>query len=787
MWSPLPVPQLLADAFSEFITASSVLEGSYRDLQEEVAHLGSELCQRNAELSRSLEENERMRAALQQMLDSMPCGVLVLDDAERIVMINPEGRSLLNLGSAYVDSLRALSQISQIDFEALAAKPAAPFDSDMCIEADSGKRWLAISHRRLASAPAFESFAERPGQLESIWILRDITANKQAEQERETARRATALAEISTLLAHEIKNPLASMELFAGLIEQDPSDASQWISHLRAGIRTLSGTVNNVLSLNGEGKPRLSPISLAACVESGVEFVKPVAEQAGVVLSFFAGEAVPPVLGNEDAIRQIILNIVCNAIRHTPTGGKVEVSAHAAKRGRARSAQVTVRDTGRGIPDSVKERIFDAGFSATGETPGLGLAVCKRLMIQHGGEIQVSSRLNEGIDFSVGVSSHMSTDEARAVMVVDDEPGIRTALRANFLRHGWQVETASCVREAVRNVEDRVFDLVVTDMRMPDGTGMEVMRAARKASPETAVILLTAYGTVPDAVSAMRDGALDYLTKPIPFDRLQITAAQVMGRARRLAGLEDTSVTGDIVGRSPLLFRALQRARAAAVAGADVLIEAESGTGKELLARYIHDSSDRCGKPFVAVNCAAVPEALLESELFGHGRGAFTGAIGARPGKFELANGGTILLDEIGEMPLNLQPKLLRVLQEREFERLGETSPVRVDIHVIATTNVSLATMVERGQFRADLYYRLNVIPLSLPPLRERREDIPILALHFAEKYAVQHGGSQPRLQPDFLDRLQAHSWPGNVRELANFMRRVITLSRNARHRRRMF
>jgi DNA-binding NtrC family response regulator len=363
-----------------------------------------------------------------------------------------------------------------------------------------------------------------------------------------------------------------------------------------------------------------------------------------------------------------------------------------------------------------------------------------------------------------------------SVMVVDDEPGIRTALRANFLRHGWQVETASGVREAIRNLEGREFDLVVTDMRMPDGSGMDVMRAARKSSPTTAVILLTAYGSVPDAVKAMRDGALDYVIKPIPFDQLQATAAQVMQRARQTPA-EDNENASAIVGRSPLLMRALQRARAAASTGADVLIEAESGTGKELLARYIHDSSERAGKPFVAVNCAAVPEMLLESELFGHGRGAFTGAVANRPGKFELADGGTILLDEIGEMPLNLQPKLLRALQEREFERLGEGRSIHVDIRVVATTNVSLAEMVERGQFRADLYYRLNVIPLSLPPLRERRDDIPVLARYFVERFASERRMGVPRLSEDFLDRLQTHHWPGNVRELCNFMRRVITLS----------
>lgn len=370
----------------------------------------------------------------------------------------------------------------------------------------------------------------------------------------------------------------------------------------------------------------------------------------------------------------------------------------------------------------------------------------------------------------------MTNDSASRVLVVDDEPGIRTALRANFVRHGWQVETASCVREANRILEASEFDLIVSDIRMPDGTGMEVMHSAAQLSPGAAVILLTAYGSVPDAVTAMRDGALDYLTKPVSFDQLQTIAAKVMHRAKVMV-MADPAPNGSIVGRSPALLAAIQRARAAASTGADVLIEAESGTGKELLARFIHDASDRSRKPFVAVNCAAVPESLLESELFGHCRGAFTGAVTSKPGKFELADGGTILLDEIGEMPLHLQPKLLRALQEREFERLGESRAVHVDIRVIATTNVSLAAMVQRGQFRSDLYYRLNVIPLSLPALRDRREDIPILARFFAEKCALQMRLATPRLHPEFLERLMSHSWPGNVRELANFMRRVLTLS----------
>lgn len=273
----------------------------------------------------------------------------------------------------------------------------------------------------------------------------------------------------------------------------------------------------------------------------------------------------------------------------------------------------------------------------------------------------------------------------------------------------------------------------------------------------------------------MRNGAFDYLTKPISFEQMEEAVARVMKPIGTPSQDHDTDASA-IVGRAPQLLRSLERARAAATTDADVLVEAESGTGKELLARFIHEASSRSRKPFVAVNCAAVPEHLIESELFGHARGAFTGATSAKAGKFEMASGGTLLLDEIGEMPLHLQPKLLRALQEREIERLGETRSIKVDIRVIATTNVGLGTMVNEGRFRSDLFYRLNVIPLNLPPLRERVGDVEVLAHHFAAKFATGGRGLAQQLSPDFLDRLKAQSWPGNVRELGNFMRRVCSL-----------
>ena len=356
------------------------------------------------------------------------------------------------------------------------------------------------------------------------------------------------------------------------------------------------------------------------------------------------------------------------------------------------------------------------------------------------------------------------------VLVVDDDGGMRAALEARFLRRGWQADIAANAGEALEKFRRGLHPLIVTDIRMPGEDGLFVMRAARSLAPHTAVILLTAFASVPEAVTAMKDGACDYLVKPVSFEQLEQVAERILAQARAQA-----EATKDLGGQAPTWLKALDRARQAAASNADILIEAESGTGKELVARLIHRLSPRRDRPFVAVNCAAFPENLLESELFGHTKGAFTGALNAKPGKFELANGGTLLLDEIGEMPLGLQPKLLRALQEREFDRLGDTRPIHVDLRVIATTNCALAQMVRDGRFRADLYYRLNVIPLSLPPLRERAGDVRELAALFVRLYAPP--GQPLHLTPEFLQRLEAHSWPGNVRELANCLRRVAALA----------
>ncbi|MGH9434857.1 MAG: sigma-54-dependent transcriptional regulator [Terriglobia bacterium] len=364
----------------------------------------------------------------------------------------------------------------------------------------------------------------------------------------------------------------------------------------------------------------------------------------------------------------------------------------------------------------------------------------------------------------------------RSVLVVDDEVSMRAALEANFRRQGWRVRTASGKTEALHLFKAEPCPLVITDMRMPDGDGLGVMHGVRALVPLTKVILLTAFASIQDAVAAMKEGANDYLIKPVTFDELRrVVQGTLKGEG------EPPARASRLVGESPRFRAVIDRAGQAAQSTADVLIQAESGTGKEMLARFIHESSARGKGPFVAVNCAAFPDALLESELFGHVRGAFTGANATKPGKFELAHGGTLLLDEIGEMAIALQPKLLRVLQEREVDRLGDTRAVPVDVRVISTTNRSLRELAQEGKFRLDLYYRLNVIPLSIPPLREHPEDIPVLAEYFGRKYApgpLPTGGTLP---DEFVARLKEYDWPGNVRELENFVRRAIALSNGGR------
>ena len=359
------------------------------------------------------------------------------------------------------------------------------------------------------------------------------------------------------------------------------------------------------------------------------------------------------------------------------------------------------------------------------------------------------------------------------LLVVDDEPQMLIAVNETIRRLGYAVTTAGSGMEALRRLKEKYYGLVITDMRMPEVSGLDLLRRIKNLVPQTPVVLLTAYGTVQNAVDAMREGAFDYLLKPFDAEALE----HVVRRALEAGKKEKLSRGHVIVTQDACFSRTIELATHAAESSATVLIEAESGTGKELLARMIHERSPRRSKPFVAVNCAALPENLLESELFGYEKGSFTGAAVSKPGKFELADGGTLLLDEIGEMAPILQAKLLRVLQEKEVDRIGGRAPVPIDVRVIATTNRDLTSLVRQGEFREDLYYRLNVVRLSIPPLRDRVGDMPLLIDFFCKRYGSEPGRGEPRVSPDAVKRLSMHNWPGNVRELENAIQRAVALS----------
>jgi DNA-binding NtrC family response regulator len=376
-----------------------------------------------------------------------------------------------------------------------------------------------------------------------------------------------------------------------------------------------------------------------------------------------------------------------------------------------------------------------------------------------------------------------SAPERPHLLVVDDEPLLREFLEEALRRCGHSVQLASSGDEALRRVSLDPPDVILLDIRLPGRDGITLLPEFRLLCPEAPVIMMTGHGTLESAVSAMRLGAFDYLTKPFSAEAVELAVDRAfsVGALRRenavLRGrlsLQEAFAT--MIGRSRAMEELRTAIRMIAPSRSTVLILGESGTGKELVARSIHEGSARINAPLVKLNCAAVPAGLLESELFGHERGAFTGAVGQRRGKFEQAHGGTLLLDEISEMDIGLQPKLLRALQEREFYRVGGGTPVRVDVRVVATTNTDLRERVRDGNFREDLYYRLEVVPVRVPPLRERREDILVLAHHFLTRFAAENDRRNLRLGPRAGERLLRHTWPGNVRELKNAVERAVIL-----------
>jgi DNA-binding NtrC family response regulator len=365
------------------------------------------------------------------------------------------------------------------------------------------------------------------------------------------------------------------------------------------------------------------------------------------------------------------------------------------------------------------------------------------------------------------------------ILVIDDEPKMTLLISASLRDAGHDVTTAATGREALDKLQKNQFDLAVTDIRLPAPGGMEILEWITHNRPETIVVMMTAFAEVKNAVEAMKKGAADYLIKPFPLDELTLLVGRLLSQ-RKMENLKELRerdfqhlAYDDFIGEAPSTKALLELIKKVAVSDTTVMISGESGSGKELAAKMIHTLSPRAPKPFIAVNCAALTETLLESELFGHEKGSFTGAVARKLGRFELADGGSIFLDEIGEMSAALQSKLLRVLEERSLVRVGGVDNIKVDVRLITATNRNLKEMVKSTRFREDLYFRINVFPVSMPPLRERIEDIPILTRYFLQKKGYPH----PELDKEILDLFRAYPWPGNVRELKNILDRAMILA----------
>jgi len=371
------------------------------------------------------------------------------------------------------------------------------------------------------------------------------------------------------------------------------------------------------------------------------------------------------------------------------------------------------------------------------------------------------------------------------ILVVDDKPNNRKILQRKLTKEGYSILEAEDENVAIHQMRSNSLDLILTDVRMKKhDSGMEVLKVAKEELPDAPVILITAYATVPQAVQAMREGAEDYIERPYLIDELMVKIDKALQKRQLVQEnrflREELHLNGDfsdIIGESEKLQNVLEIVQKVAKSDAAVLIRGESGTGKDLIAQAIHNNSARCGKPFIRAECPVYAEGLLESELFGHEKGSFTGATTSRIGRFELADGGTIFLDEIGDISPATQLKLLRVLQDKTFEKVGGSIPIRVDVRIIAATSKNLEELIEKGTFREDLYYRINVVPIHVPPLRERREDIPILARHFMEKFASKVSNRTINVSPEALDLMMEYNWRGNVRELENAIERAMVLA----------
>ena len=640
----------------------------------------------------------------------------------------------------------------------------------------------------------------------NLIIIEDVTERVHLEEQLQISDKMASIGLLAAGVAHEVNTPLTGISSFTQMLlsNADPDDPkTRMLEKIEQQTFRAAKIVNGLLNLSrssGSNPEETSLIDLNAVISDVLSLLEPqlLAGKLKVRRELCPSPAL--VTGIEHKLQQVFLNLFLNARDAMPKGGWLSVSTRVADG----HVLAEVADTGSGIPSEHLSRIYDPFFTTKLDRQRYGPRTIDYLRhrararrrvdlskrARSGNPVhRVAARVHLGLASGCGQELKEHMQKNGSILVVDDEEIMREILETLLKGEGYSVRLAASGEEGIELARNMPFDAAIVDIMMPGIDGMTTLESLKKLDDELPVIMVTAYASVESAITAMKRGAFDYITKPFKNDEVLVVIKNALER-RRLVNenrslrqniQEQYSHFDNIVGRGPAMRRVFDLIIQAAPSRSTILIQGESGTGKELVARAIHTHSQRKDRAFVAVNSGNVPPDLLESTLFGHVRGAFTGAVYPKKGLFDLADRGSIFLDEIGSVPLETQAKLLRVMQEREFMRLGGMEVIRVDVRIIAATNVDLKKTMEEGRFREDLFYRLNVVNVVLPPLRERKDDIPLLVQHFIHKYGEENHKSGLELAPDALDIMMSYDWPGNVRELENVIERAVVLSTGRR------
>ncbi len=641
------------------------------------------------------------------------------------------------------------------------------------------------------------------GLAAGFWLAwRIIERLERSERAALRAEQLAALGHLAAGMAHELHNPLTSIKMLiqGALTENEarsleergafhgPVLAGRDLDVVDEELTRLEGLVKSFLDFARPPAPERRNVDVSSLVEQTLELIADRASAAGVTVTFHPPRDLVRIALDPGQFRQVVLNLVINALDAVKMGGRIEVCL-----GQDNEGRLTLRvvDNGCGLPPELGSQIFDPFITSKETGLGLGLSICKRIAEAHGGAIGCKNRPEGGAEFFVrfpasgakgarrgGFRSRNENEETMPkLLVVDDEPNVLYSIEKTFRSDTLEVIGAQTGREAIELAGRLRPDVAILDVRLSDMSGLEVFDRIRLIDPRLPVIIVTAYGATETAIEAMKRGAYEYLLKPIDVTHLRelVQRALELSRLRHVPTIfNEEEIGGDaerIVGRSPAMQELYKTIGRVAASEVTVLITGESGTGKELVARALWQHSRRADKTFLAINCAALPETLLESELFGHEKGAFTSAERRRIGRFEQAQGGTLFLDEVSDMSIGTQAKLLRVIQEQCFERVGGEETIRTDVRLLAATNKDLEKEVSARRFRNDLFFRLNVFSIHLPPLRERRDDIPLLTDHFVRLLDRTLGRGVHGISPEVRECLAEYSWPGNVRQLQSALK----------------